>query len=385
MFAPRARKFLIVAFLLLSGVTLYIRADIAPAGGAQSLGAAPVTITDSALSPKTVTIPVGGSVLWTNRGTGYHQVVADRGAFKTFRLPPAGSNRLSFAVTGIYPYAVDAKSKGTIIVIAAIGAAAASTPIGPTSSAEANKCGHPTIYHYDIRVDVHRYEETSWVDRTGTRVSISDWKASWPNAQLAVEWCAGRLGMVIPAGMVAPDSEHGLTTGQFNRKFDWNDTTPTVQSDPPCHFTMTNRVPAMASLLAEWYSGSNGGNFTFYALAVHNDPDPGREEMRVLVQQCNGGPGHRGLLGGWSQGEGTMGTSAALKRVNGVDFSITDRSLVLTIPDAKYKQMPFPLPALAAGKGFNFDTGMQHTHVTTKYGSDSINDRAVVSFSPMRP
>src|SRR5579872_2839009 len=125
MFGTPVRKFLIVAFLLLSAVILYIRADFAQAGLAQPSNVGMVIITDSALSPKTVTIAVGGSVLWTNRGTSYHQVVADRGAFKTFRLPPAGSRQLSFAVTGVYPYAVDAKSKGAIIVIAAFGAAGA--------------------------------------------------------------------------------------------------------------------------------------------------------------------------------------------------------------------------------------------------------------------
>lgn len=380
MFAMRVRKFLIVAFLLLSAMTLYTRAVIAPAGGAQPSNAGFVAVSDSAITPPSVTIFAGGSVVWTNRGSLLHKIAASRGAFNAFELTAAQSHRVAFPLPGVYPYTVDAVTKGVVVVIAGSGAVAQPS----TSSTGENNCGHPTIYHYDIRVDVHRYEESSWVDRTGTRLSVSDWKASWPNAPMNVKRCAGGLDMLIPAGMVAPDSEHGLTTGRFNRKFDWNDTTPTGQGDPPCHFTITNGVPAMTSLLAEWYAGSSGAHLTFYAEAVNNEPDPGREEMHALLQQCNGAPGHRELLGGWSEGEDSVGTSATLKRVNGVDFAITDRNLVLTIPDTTYKQMPFPLPALATGKGFNFDTGMQQARITNKYGSDSINDRAIVSFSPVK-
>jgi plastocyanin len=384
----RVQKILIVAFLLLGTVTWYVCAGNALAGAAQTTSAGSVTITDSAISPTMVTILAGGSVLWTNRGTLLHKIVSSSDRFGAFQLTTAQSHRVPFPLPGAYTYTVDAVIKGVVIVIAGGGSgAAAPPPTTSTTSTGENYCGHPTIYHYDIRVDVHRYEETSWVDRTGTRLSVSDWKASWPNAPLSVVRCGGSLTMVIPAGMVGPDSEHGLTTGQFIRKFDWNDTTSVsnvIPGDPPCHFTITNTVPAMTSLLTEWYVGSGGGNFTFYAQAVHNDPDPTREEMHALLSQCDGRPGHRELLGGWSEGESTMGNSAPLKPVEGVDYAITDRNLVLTLPDVKYKQIPFPLADLAAGKRFIFDTGIEKARIANAYGSDAINDRAVVTFSPVQ-
>jgi len=139
----RSKWFVLLA--IVAGAVL-ARVDIASAGGAQSLDAAPVAITDSALSPVSVTIPVGGSVLWMNRGTSSREVVADREAFKTFRLAPSNSIRVSFALAGIFPYAVDGKIQGVVIVIA--GSAIASPSTSPTgSSAGSENCDNPSSRH----------------------------------------------------------------------------------------------------------------------------------------------------------------------------------------------------------------------------------------------
>jgi plastocyanin len=128
----RARKFLIVAFLLFGAVTLYMRADVAPAGGAQPTNSGSVTVTDSAISPPSVTIPARGSVVWTNKGSRLHKIVASHGAFNAFDLAPAGAHRVSFLSPGVYPYTVDGAIKGAVVVLTGVPAAGASTGPSPT-------------------------------------------------------------------------------------------------------------------------------------------------------------------------------------------------------------------------------------------------------------
>jgi plastocyanin len=131
MFAMRVRKFLIVAVLLLIAVTLYIRADIAPADGAQPTNSGSVTVTDSAIIPTSVTILARGSVVWTNRGSRLHKIVSSHGAFNPFELTPADAYRVLFLRPGVYPYTVDGVIKGAVIVLTG-GVPAAHAPTKPS-------------------------------------------------------------------------------------------------------------------------------------------------------------------------------------------------------------------------------------------------------------
>lgn len=132
MFAMRVRKLLMVAFLLLSAVTLSISADIAPAGGAQSTNSGSVTVTDSAIIPTSVTILAHGTVLWTNRGSRLHKIVSSHGAFNAFALTSAHSHRVLFSSPGVYPYTVDGVIKGAVIVLT--GASPVNASPGPSST-----------------------------------------------------------------------------------------------------------------------------------------------------------------------------------------------------------------------------------------------------------
>jgi plastocyanin len=65
-----------------------------------------VTITDSGISPASVTIPVGGSVTWTNKGNRTHTADSTGGpsAFNTAGIGPGSSATLVFTVPGLYAY-----------------------------------------------------------------------------------------------------------------------------------------------------------------------------------------------------------------------------------------------------------------------------------------
>ena len=126
----RVRKFLIVAFLLLSAVSLHMRAEIALADGAQPPNVGTVTVTDSAIIPSSVTIRVGGSVLWANRGSRLHRIVSSSGAFSAFVLTSGHSHRVPFPRPGVYPYTVDGAINGAVVVITRVPASNAST--GPS-------------------------------------------------------------------------------------------------------------------------------------------------------------------------------------------------------------------------------------------------------------
>lgn len=103
MLATRIRKCLIVAFLLLSAGTLYIGANIAPAGGAQPTNPESVVITDDRVAPTTVTIVDGGKVTWKNNGTSAHAVVAKNNAFLGFTLQPTGDPQRALPKGGALP------------------------------------------------------------------------------------------------------------------------------------------------------------------------------------------------------------------------------------------------------------------------------------------
>jgi hypothetical protein len=339
-----------------------------------------VTIADGALTPPVMVVPAGGSVLWTNRGTRQHAIVAVGGAFPPFSLAPDGARSVPFLKPGKYPYLLDGAVKGTVFVVGSGGGGGEGTGGGGQSSASGTDC--VTIYRYDVRVAVHR--EVMPADNVvGT---VSGWKASWV-APLYLDRCAG-MKLLITARPAAMSGNRGwpivLHGGQFDRTFDWNDTTKLYAMGEvrPCHFTYTSNVPAEMSVTAKFGSTTaspGGSSFDFSAGqdfsdeaaskadferaadARHAACDPKRPGItyRYTTIPINGIPGMIGDNG--IIGDNSLHLYFAMPPNSAVEASILD--------------------SLVAGKGFNYDTG---TQLFQDKAGNSSRVRATVSFSPSR-
>jgi len=69
-------------------------------------------------SPATLTIAVGSTVIWKNRGSVAHTVTSDDGTFDSGDLPAGGTFRFTFTKYGTFPYICNYHPymKGIIIV-----------------------------------------------------------------------------------------------------------------------------------------------------------------------------------------------------------------------------------------------------------------------------
>jgi plastocyanin len=87
------------------------------ATGAPS-GSAQVAMQGSAFSPQTVTIPVGGTVTWTNKDSMNHTVTADGGAFQSGDLGNGATFSFTFDTAGTYAYhcTIHPSMTGTVVV-----------------------------------------------------------------------------------------------------------------------------------------------------------------------------------------------------------------------------------------------------------------------------
>ena len=95
------------------------------AGSAQAATPAPVTIVlkNFAFDPKQVTVPVGTTVVWTNRDAASHTVTAGTrgspsGLFDSGNLASGASFSFTFTKAGTYPYycAIHAGMDGSVTV-----------------------------------------------------------------------------------------------------------------------------------------------------------------------------------------------------------------------------------------------------------------------------
>lgn len=75
-----------------------------PAPAPATAGAASVAIGDNTFTPKEISIPVGGTVVWTHSGQRPHTVTADDNAFNSDRLESGGTFKQTFDKAGTYPY-----------------------------------------------------------------------------------------------------------------------------------------------------------------------------------------------------------------------------------------------------------------------------------------
>ena len=61
-------------------------------------------MTDFQFGPKEITVPVGTTVTWVNKGTKKHSATADDGSFDTGLFAPGESKSVTFDKPGTYPY-----------------------------------------------------------------------------------------------------------------------------------------------------------------------------------------------------------------------------------------------------------------------------------------
>jgi plastocyanin len=83
-----------------------------------SAAANPVSITNFAFAPATLTVPVGGTVTWTNRDEEPHTVVAGDGSFHSPGLGTNASYSYTFPTAGSFDYvcSIHPFMHGTVVV-----------------------------------------------------------------------------------------------------------------------------------------------------------------------------------------------------------------------------------------------------------------------------
>jgi len=378
-----SRTLLIVAVLFLSAAILYIRADSAIAG-AQPSDLGTVTITDSAIIPTSVTILAGGSVLWTNKGHRPHNVVSSRGAFDAFWLASTHSHSVPFPLPGVYPYTVDAVTKGVVVVIAGSAGATPGTGANASSTISEN-CGHPKIHHYDIEVSVHRdeaYTFTPW-HTPGTVTRVFDWHAKWSHTPVSVERCSGVVRVLVPAGIDTSDPrKEGLAAGESRVKIDWDDKSELIvglPQDPTslvplCHFTDLSGSPAKLAL-HERLLENGAGEFTFYSVRINPQDYHDMIDKNCDHRRATSGPGNPSI--------GEVSSSfSPFHTIEGLEWFLGEENLNLYGSSSRPAN-PFPPKALAYGKGFDFRTGPLQTEIRRPGTSNTVSDWATVSFTPV--
>ena len=111
-FASFASAVIIAIVLLLAG-SPSVTANAQP-----SASNAEVKIDNFSFGPATITVPVGATVIWTNRDDIPHTVVSTDGVFKSKVRDTDETFSYTFAKAGTYPYycSVHPKMTGQVVV-----------------------------------------------------------------------------------------------------------------------------------------------------------------------------------------------------------------------------------------------------------------------------
>jgi plastocyanin len=109
--------------------------------GATSTAAADVQITiqNFAFAPATMTIPIGTTVVWTNKDTAPHTATNDPGSaftFDTGNITTGQSGKVTFNTAGTFAYhcSVHPNMHATIVVTGSASGTTANAPSGTTAS-----------------------------------------------------------------------------------------------------------------------------------------------------------------------------------------------------------------------------------------------------------
>ncbi len=221
-----------------------------------------------------------------------------------------------------------------------------------------------TIYRYDVRVAVHREAADAGTAEQKTAI---DWKASWV-APMSVLRCGSDVAIndvTIDIPAARSDALHG---GQFEATVDLNEV--------GCHYTYATTKLSAFMYLRVGKLGIGQTNFDFFAGQDFDDKATSLadwdRENEVRFATC--GPHKYPRSGRYT----TIGNAGMpLDGFNGMIIGDSQLHLTFAIPPNSPVDTPI-LDALAAGKGFNYDTGMQ---MYQDKGGTSSRVRATVSFS----
>lgn len=125
--------------------------------------------------PGTRRVAVHASVTWFNADRAAHRIASDHGRWAAFRLRHGARHVVRFDRRGRYPYKVDGKANGVIVV----GAGGGGSSNGPTT----------TFFHYDVHVSGHAqsirtYTGATRADWNGTETLTIDWQSDFSNVTL---------------------------------------------------------------------------------------------------------------------------------------------------------------------------------------------------------
>jgi len=193
----------------------------APAAARLESGAAlyTVKIVAGKPSPAKRTVPRRGSVTWLNRDRRSHRLASTNHAWAPFAVRGGGQHALRFNRVGKYPYTVDGKSKGVIVVTAGGGGGLADGT---------------TIFHYDVAVTGHAesvktYTGATRADHNGTETLDVDWTTRYANVTLKRFAAGGTFVVGLRGGGFA----HGTTAGTYTYKETRGDIYGPCQGDVP--------------------------------------------------------------------------------------------------------------------------------------------------------
>lgn len=110
----------VLNLLLLAQVVTPVGAQrsASPVQSKEPAAAASVKIDNFSFGPDTMTVPVGATVIWTNRDDIPHTVVSSDGVFKSKALDTDDQFSYTFTKPGTYPYfcSIHPKMTGKIVV-----------------------------------------------------------------------------------------------------------------------------------------------------------------------------------------------------------------------------------------------------------------------------
>ena len=73
-------------------------------GGVLGLSTANISVSDNYFTPRTITMPVGSTIVWTNNGSMTHTVTADDNSFNSSNFYPGATFSHTFNNAGTFPY-----------------------------------------------------------------------------------------------------------------------------------------------------------------------------------------------------------------------------------------------------------------------------------------
>ncbi len=354
MFAIRVQRFLIVAVVLLTAAALLTWADFAPAGGALRPGAASVVITDGRVAPTVVTIVVGGEVTWTNHGSKSHAVAAEKNAFVGFKLQPMGARSVRFPKAGRFPYSVDGRTTGIVIVGLAAGGAGSDGGSGSTKSS--SQFAH---YEVDISVTIHEHEvgpvppalypQEKW-DAT------IEWTGTW--ADVSYQMAPDATGVRPRPGGVFSG------TVQASDKVTFFYLADPREKSVECRGDISRDSEPARLVFSGRYLGASGG------MDFGSTPIDGGKSFWNKLNAIKASCSEPGIFLPYPNG-------FDFTTPDGIEFSLIPAiALQLRFNVTSTTKIPFPLDHLIAGQSFGIETGTQ-TKTTSGGGTTRTADEAV--------